>query len=90
MFDWVDEKVGPNKAKYPLACQEARNMVSDCVINSECFKVDSRDAAVQELPLLHGLGHRQALQGAALRLLPLQAHDGLLGEESPRRRHALS
>jgi hypothetical protein len=39
MFDYIDEKVGPNKTKYPSACMESREMVMDCVLNSECFEV---------------------------------------------------
>lgn len=39
LFDWVDDKVGPDKVKYPKACLEAKEMVMDCVINSDCFKV---------------------------------------------------
>lgn len=40
VFDWVDAKAGPDKIKYPKACLEAREMVMDCVIHSECFGVE--------------------------------------------------
>ncbi len=35
-LEWLDSKLGPSNKK---ACQEDREMVLDCVLNSECFKV---------------------------------------------------
>lgn len=43
LFDWVDNQVGPDRAKYPKACLEAREMVMDCVLRSDCFKVGRSD-----------------------------------------------
>ncbi len=40
---WLDEKIGPNSQKYDRACQDDREMVMDCVLNSDCFKVISKE-----------------------------------------------
>ena len=33
---FIDKKIGP---KNKIACQEDREMILECVLNSECFKV---------------------------------------------------
>ena len=38
-FEWADEKFGPNKGKYNQACSEDKEMMLDCILESECFKV---------------------------------------------------
>jgi hypothetical protein len=38
-FSWADEKIGPDKQKHGRMCNETREMIKDCVLNSECFAV---------------------------------------------------
>ena len=38
-YDYVDEKVGPDRGQYKRACHEGREMILECVLESECFKV---------------------------------------------------
>jgi len=38
LFNWMDEKIGVNKDTYRNACDDDREMILDCVLNSECFK----------------------------------------------------
>ena len=66
VFDWMDGQMGPDKTKYPKACLEAREMVMDCVIHSDCMKVGGNEQEIRKFQVLHAGGYRQALQGASL------------------------
>ena len=37
-FDYIDDKLGPDKKKYHKACGENREMLFECVMASECMK----------------------------------------------------
>lgn len=39
-YDWIDDKVGPDRDKHPRACHEGREMILECVLESDCFKVN--------------------------------------------------
>ncbi len=38
LFKFIDDKVGPDKEKHPRACTEDREMLMECVLESNCFK----------------------------------------------------
>ena len=38
IFAAIDEKVGPSKAKYNPACQDVRDMLLECVLESDCMR----------------------------------------------------
>jgi len=81
-FDKIDDLLGPNRTKYPRACQQAREMVMECVLNSDCFKVGSWvRTEIRELQILHAGWHRQTLQGTPIRLLQMQEIHRVLGEK---------
>lgn len=63
LFDYVDDKVGPDRVKFPIACQESREMVMDCVIHSECFDVAYvYRPEIQKFQVLHARRNRQTMQ----------------------------
>lgn len=37
-FEYMDDKFGPNKKDHKPACYETREMLMECVLQSECFK----------------------------------------------------
>lgn len=39
LFAWFDEKIGPDKEAHKPACHESREMILQCVLESECYKV---------------------------------------------------
>ncbi len=38
LFEKMDDAVGPSKTKYKPACYEDREMLMECVLQSDCFK----------------------------------------------------
>ena len=38
IFGFVDDKLGPSKKKHAPACSEDREMLMECVLESDCFK----------------------------------------------------
>lgn len=38
MFAYIDKKVGPSKKDHKPACYEDREMLMECVLQSNCFK----------------------------------------------------
>lgn len=37
-FKWVDDKIGPDRKKHGELCHEDRQMLMECVLESDCFK----------------------------------------------------
>lgn len=42
-FSKVDNTVGPSKLKYKPACNDLREMLIECVLESDCMKKDMGD-----------------------------------------------
>lgn len=38
IFQAVDDKFGPSKASYKPACRDVRDMLLECVLESDCMK----------------------------------------------------
>ena len=38
LFEWIDTKLGPKDETYKRACAEDREMIMDCILESECYK----------------------------------------------------
>ena len=38
VFQYLDKKVGPSRLKHKPACYETREMLMECVIQSDCMK----------------------------------------------------
>ena len=37
-FNYLDEKLGPSKTKHAPACHQDREMLLECVLESQCMK----------------------------------------------------
>ena len=37
-FEWIDDRIGPDKTKYKRACLDDREMLMECVLSSRCFQ----------------------------------------------------
>ena len=38
LFQMIDSAIGPSKKDYKPACHDVRDMLSECVLESDCFK----------------------------------------------------
>ena len=38
VFEYIDNKFGPDKKLHGKACQESREMLMECVLQSDCMK----------------------------------------------------
>lgn len=38
VFEYIDDKVGPSKKDHKPACYEGREMLMECVLQSNCMK----------------------------------------------------
>ena len=41
VFEYVDSKVGPDKKLHKKACLEGREMLMECVLQSDCMKASN-------------------------------------------------
>jgi cytochrome c oxidase assembly factor 5 len=39
LFTKIDDKLGPSKVKYQPACHDVREMLIECVMESDCMKL---------------------------------------------------
>ena len=39
IIDGADKNFGPDKSKYKKACQDNKDMLFDCIMDSQCFRV---------------------------------------------------
>lgn len=82
VFAKVDEKVGPSRVKYRPACQDVREMLIECVIESDCMKEPNAKLkyGVIAYQTVHEGEDQQGMQGHSLRLHALSEIAGHLDQ----------